>query len=233
MNGNGFVIDRQGALRPVRAIVGLSAILLTAGCAGWQTPSPSDETPSVNAAAETPAITGSVHAQEESEPSPGIGASPSLVTPSAAAETPQKPVPEAAPATPVARAVAPVGKPSTPAPASPAPPSEAAPGQGEEAVPPPLDLESLERRLKETRAIGIFTKLALKNQMDDLLDRFRTHYQGRSNTSPAQLRQPFELLIMKVLAILQDNDPLLAHDILDSREAIWEVLADPEKFANL
>ena len=228
MNGNGFVTDRQGMLRPVRAIVGLSAILLTAGCAGWQAPPPSAETPDENVAANTPAITGSVPAREESEPSPGIDAGPSTVAPSVAAETPRKPVPEATPATPAAGDGGAVSKPSTPAPASPAPsPVPASP------VPPPLDLESLESRLKETRAIGLFTKLALKNQVDDLLDRFRAHYQGRSNTSPAQLRQPFELLIMKVLAILQDNDPLLAHDILDSREAIWEVLADPEKFANL
>jgi len=29
--------------------------------------------------------------------------------------------------------------------------------------PPPLDLKSLETRLKETHAIGVFTKLAFKN----------------------------------------------------------------------
>ena len=40
------------------------------------------------------------------------------------------------------------------------------------ALPPPLDLKSLEIRLKETKAIGVFTKLALKKQIDDLLDRF-------------------------------------------------------------
>lgn len=102
----------------------------------------------------------------------------------------------------------------------------------EEEKPPPLDLDLLEKRLRETSAIGIFTKLALKNQVDDLLDNFRAFYQGRSKVSLPQLRQNYEMLIMKVLALLQDSDPTLARDILDSREAIWKVLADPEQFAS-
>ncbi|HEY9148255.1 MAG TPA: hypothetical protein VIQ22_04525 [Gammaproteobacteria bacterium] len=106
------------------------------------------------------------------------------------------------------------------------------PAPAEEAQ-PPLDLELLEKRLKETPAIGVFTKLALKNQVDDLLDNFRAFYQGRSRTSLKQLRQPYEMLIMKVLALLQDSDPQLARDILDSREAIWNILADPDKFASI
>ncbi len=97
---------------------------------------------------------------------------------------------------------------------------------------PPLDLDLLEKRLRETRAIGVFTKLALKNQVDDLLDKFQAFYQGHSSKTLDQLRQPYEMLMMKVLALLQDSDPPLARDILDSREAIWEMLSDPEKFAS-
>jgi hypothetical protein len=36
--------------------------------------------------------------------------------------------------------------------------------------------------------------------------------------------------MLKVLALLQDSDPTLARDIVASREAIWGILADPEKF---
>lgn len=94
----------------------------------------------------------------------------------------------------------------------------------------PLDLKSLVTRLKDTKAIGVFTKLALKNQVDDLLEQFRAYYQGRLKTTLAELRRPYELLLLKVLALLQDADPPLAGAIVASREAIWGILADPAKF---
>lgn len=98
---------------------------------------------------------------------------------------------------------------------------------------PPLDLASLEKRLKETSAIGLFTKLTIKNQVDDLLDRFRAHYQGQARTTLAALRQPYDELLFKVLSLLQDGDPPLAQAIAQSREAIWAVLSNPDKFKNL
>jgi len=36
---------------------------------------------------------------------------------------------------------------------------------------------------------------------------------------------------MKVLSLLQDRDPALAHDVSASREAIWAVLTDPRQLA--
>lgn len=98
---------------------------------------------------------------------------------------------------------------------------------------PPLDLTALETRLKETNAIGVFTKITLKNQVDDLLDQFRAYYQGRSKTSLAELRQSYDMLLLKVLSLLQDGDPSLARMVVASREAIWGILADPAKFATL
>jgi hypothetical protein len=107
------------------------------------------------------------------------------------------------------------------------------PSPEKKAASPPLDLTALETRLKETKAIGVFTKIALKNQVDDLLNQFRAYYQGKAKTTLAELRQPYELLILKVLALLQNDDPELARTIVASREAIWNVLADPDKFATL
>ncbi len=109
----------------------------------------------------------------------------------------------------------------------------ATPSSGKKETSPPLDLTALETRLKETKAIGVFTKITLKNQVDDLLNQFRAYYQGRVKTTLAELRQPYESLILKVLALLQDGDPELAHAIVTSREAIWGILADPVKFATL
>lgn len=98
---------------------------------------------------------------------------------------------------------------------------------------PALDLTSLEKRLKETKAIGVFTKITLKNQVDDLVNQFRAHYQGQAKPTLAELRPPYDRLLLKVLSLLQDGDPELARSIVASREAIWGILADPKKFATL
>jgi hypothetical protein len=91
----------------------------------------------------------------------------------------------------------------------------------------------LTARLRDTNAIGVFTKLALKNQVDDLMKQFRAHHQGGQKSSVASLRQPYDMLVLKVLSVVQDNDPALARTISGSREAIWGILADPEKFNSI
>ena len=66
--------------------------------------------------------------------------------------------------------VAKTGSPDAKTPARvPASPGPAALPRKQEAS-PPLDLTTLESRLKETKAIGVFTKITLKNQVDDLLN---------------------------------------------------------------
>lgn len=104
------------------------------------------------------------------------------------------------------------------------------PAPAAKAPEPSLDLAALTARLRDTTAIGTFTKLALKNQVDDLLKKFRAHYQGGQKTGVASLRQPYNMLLLKVLSLVQDSDPSLASAISGSREAIWGILADPEKF---
>ena len=79
----------------------------------------------------------------------------------------------------------------------------------------------------------MLTKLSLKNQVDDLVGRFRAYHHGERPPTLADLRPAFDLLLMKVLALLQDHDPSLAHDINASRDAIWGVLTDPRKLAEL
>jgi hypothetical protein len=94
----------------------------------------------------------------------------------------------------------------------------------------PLDLNLLEARLRETKAIGVFTKLSLKNQVDDLLARFRAYHKRQGTVTLAELRRNYDMLMLKVLALLQDGDPSLARDVVRSRAAIWGILADPRKF---
>ena len=158
-------------------------------------------------------------APPESSAPPAVVVEPSATRPTekgvAKPESPDAKTPAKLPAEPPGK------KPST------------TPGPEKKETSPPLDLKALETRLKETKAIGVFTKITLKNQVDDLLDRFRAYYQGRIKITLAELRQPYESLILKVLALLQDDDPELAHAIVTSREAIWGILADPAKFATL
>ena len=95
---------------------------------------------------------------------------------------------------------------------------------------PTLDLAGLTARLRDTSAVGVFTKLALKNQVDDLLKQFRAYHQGTQKSGIASLRPPYDMLVLKVLAVVQDGDPSLARALSGSREAIWGILADREKF---
>jgi hypothetical protein len=143
-----------------------------------------------------------------------------VATPAAApqaAATPEAPTtPPSAPqpaATPVAPA--PVAAPTAPA------------------SPLTLDLKALEAQLRATKAIGFFTKISLKNQVDDLMKQFREHYEGKTRRTMTELRRSYDLLIMKVLSLLQDADQPLASAIVSSREAIWGLLSDQIKFANL
>jgi hypothetical protein len=98
---------------------------------------------------------------------------------------------------------------------------------------PTLDLAGLEQRLRDTRAIGVFSKLSLKNQVDDLLGRFRVYHAGNGDVKLQDLRQSYDLLLLKVLSLLQDKDASLAEAISTSREAIWRLLIDPQKFATI
>jgi hypothetical protein len=140
--------------------------------------------------------------------------------------------------------VPPPPKPATPPPprpvTPPAPKPAAPPPPAQSAGPPPPpaaaaigDLTALEKRLRDTSAIGLFTKLALKNEVDDLLERVRTFHEGRGGATLAKLRESYDLLVLKVVSLLQDKDAPLARDIFTSREALWNLLADPVKFKTL
>ena len=94
-------------------------------------------------------------------------------------------------------------------------------------------MPSLEKRLRETNAIGVFTKITLKNHVDDLVNQFREYHRGREKSKLAGLRQQYDMLLLKLLTLLQDSDPPLAHTIVASREAIWSILTDPAKFATI
>jgi hypothetical protein len=120
--------------------------------------------------------------------------------------------------------------PPAPAPA-PSPPPEAAPP----AAPPPesaISLDELGTRIKQTPAIGTFSKLALKNDLDDLVDGLRG-YHARKEGNLDDLHQRYEALVLKLMTLLEEDEPDLALALGRSRERIWNRLVDPVEFAKL
>jgi hypothetical protein len=197
----------------------IAPLLLLAACGN---PPPVVEKPAPTQASTSPTVS----AIPETAPAPA----PVVQTPRPeAAAPPPKEAPTAAPpkvATPAALPKA--ATPSAPPKAAtqPVPPVAAAAPK-----PAPLDLKTLEQRLRSTGAIGVLTKLSLKNQVDDLIARFKTFHAGQRPPTLTELRPAFDLLLMKVLSLLQDEDKTLASDINASREALWSVLTDRDKLS--
>jgi len=115
--------------------------------------------------------------------------------------TPQPAAKPAAPATPQPKPAA-APAPSARTPATQAASKAAPPVAKTPAAAPALDLKTLEEQLKDTKAIGFFTKITLKNQVDDLLDQFREYYKGKTKLTMTDLRRSYDLLMMKVLSLL-------------------------------
>ncbi len=188
-------------------------LLLTAGCASVSPETPVSQPQVVVTQPATPQVAAKPVAPAPPQSVP-------VAVPPASVKAPAKATP------PTLRTRAPIA--GTPMPA--APPVAARPAP---ATPLTLDLNALKEQLKETKAIGVFTKISLKNKVDDLLEQFREYYQGKATLTMTDLRQSYDLLMMKVLSLLQDDDQKLASAIVSSREAIWGLLADPTKFATL
>jgi hypothetical protein len=212
-------------------------LLLAAGCSSVKAPVPvvSPQTSAPQSAAEskteTPVGTLATPQNMPPPPVPMQGGVP----PVQVAPPPTLPIATPSATQSVAKAVEPSAKGIAKAPPPPvqAPKKESTAPDVAKPKEPTLDLASLEMRLKDTKAIGVLTKISLKNQVDDLLGQFRAFYAGKLKTTLAELRQPYELLVLKVLSLLQDSDTALAAAIVASREAIWGILADPAKFAKI
>ena len=201
---------------PVRTI-GILCLALAAGCAGVREAPTSEMAQTVPLMVESPRV-GPLEPVMTADAVAGIEPVADAPTPpskSASAAPPPAKAPAKISASPVA-----VEQPRK----NEVPPPVARPAE------PPLDVAALKSRLRETNAIGVFTKLALKNQVDDLLEQFRAHHQSGQKSNVASLRQPYNMLVVKVLSLVQDSDPSLARTISGSREAIWTILADREKF---
>jgi hypothetical protein len=234
--------SKRVGLTVTLGVLTLAAALVSPGCASKgrvaEVQPIAPDAPPAEVAATAAAETISPEAKTSDVPSQPVPAEQPREKDDGGSPTKQEPAPPSAEAPSRPEAPSPNLKtPKTPAAPAPREPARAKkdvePSPSRQAVVPALDLKSLETRLRETKAIGVFTKLSLKNKVDDLLSQFREFHQGKSGSKLPELRQSYDLLMMKVLSLLQDSDPPLARDIVTSREAIWGLLADPAKFATL
>jgi hypothetical protein len=187
-------------------------------------PSPAP-TPIHPTAAATPPPPVDETAQGQSQP-----ITPASPKPPAAAN---KPTPSKASAKPSATKPAKENATPSRAPIAPAPVAADVPTPPPMPPKPQLDLKAMEQRLRNTSAIGVFTKLSIKNQVDDLLAAFRSYHAGRKPPTLDDLHQRYDGLLLKVVSLVQDDDPQLAASISASRSAIWERLSNRESFQSI
>jgi len=90
---------------------------------------------------------------------------------------------------------------------------------------PRFDMDALIERLKGSDAIGMFTKLALRSDAIDLMDLVKTWKHKAKKISLQEVRSRYDGLVLKVLALL-DDDPALSGDISSAREEIWQSLLE-------
>jgi len=89
-----------------------------------------------------------------------------------------------------------------------------------------VDFKVLKERLKDTDAIGFFTKLAIRNDIVDLMDKIK-QYRKKSQLKAKmkEIRSSFDGLLLKIIALLE-GDPNLSRDLYVGRESIWESLLE-------
>jgi hypothetical protein len=211
--------ESEGRVR----LIGIALLAVAAACAGQQPVPAVVEAPPVEA---MPVAEAPPNAEAKEEPLQVFPAAP---------EEPSAPVVEVVVPPAAAQKIPAAAKPATPAAKAPEkvaviPQAPPAPAPAAKAPEPTLDVADLKARLRETKAFGMMTKIALQNQMDDLVKQFRAAHEGGKGTSVATLRAPFDALVAKVVGLLQAGDASLARAIGGSREAIWDILSDPEKF---
>jgi hypothetical protein len=96
-----------------------------------------------------------------------------------------------------------------------------------------FDLDTLVNRVSSSKFLGLFTKISLKQDIDRLLGSIRDFHDGRGEDSLEQARERYDVMVHKLIILLQDKDKELAKSIGDSREKLWAILSDKKKFMNI
>src|SRR5262249_31697941 len=92
---------------------------------------------------------------------------------------------------------------------------------------------TLRVRSKDTSAIGPVTKLRLKSEIEDLVSDLAALHAGHATETLDGLHARYRDLVLRVIALLEQGDASLAHDLTVSTDHIWATLADPGQFTSL
>lgn len=93
-----------------------------------------------------------------------------------------------------------------------------------------LDLNDLTQRITDTKAVGLFSKLSLKKDVDKLEKDLRDYHAGGGSQTLDALKERYDLMVHNLLVMVQDKDSRLADDIVAARDPLWERLADVDEF---
>jgi len=96
-----------------------------------------------------------------------------------------------------------------------------------------FDLDALIDRVSHSKSLGFLTKLSLKQDIDRFLKSIREHHDGTGDSSLEQLREQYDVMIHKLVVLLQDKDKELVKSIDNSRDTLWAILTDEKKFTSL
>ncbi|HIF52151.1 MAG TPA: hypothetical protein EYQ42_11605 [Thiotrichaceae bacterium] len=91
-------------------------------------------------------------------------------------------------------------------------------------------INNLYEHLGQTKSIGIFTKLSIKNNTARLNKSFAAHHQGKRPPNIKELRERYDLMVQEMMILVQGKDPELAREIYEVRLLLWSYLSDPEKY---
>ena len=102
----------------------------------------------------------------------------------------------------------------------------------------PSALHEAERQCRESReadapAIGPFAKLRLKSEIEHLIRDLAAFHAGSVTETLDALHARYRDLVPRVIALLEQHDAALAHDLTVSADSLWATLADPGQFASL
>jgi hypothetical protein len=96
-----------------------------------------------------------------------------------------------------------------------------------------IDLDDLVKRISDSKAIGTFTKLSLKRDIDGLKRDLKAHHDGTTKGQLEKLHERYDVLVHKLVHLLQEKDPGLAREVSRARTFLWTKLTDPNEFRRL
>ncbi len=93
-----------------------------------------------------------------------------------------------------------------------------------------VDLEMLGEALRGSTAVGLFEKVKLKRNIDELLTRLESWHDGKRSYTLDQLEEQYNVLLMRIASHIQHKDQVLHQQLCNAWLQIWLDLEDSGRF---